>query len=255
MTHNYQKNEVKDLGGAQPIFGPFDLNVIAEGMSKHAFYTRKVIGALFNEDGTYAGPDVEAERSYCGTPIPPYTGSFGLNLRIFKNFRIDVLAEWATGHSMFNNTKLFANYLGTAFGLGANTGEYQDLQELLGLADWGRGNTPLTPGTSAYEGAAHEYAKLNYDYDSNYIEEADYFKIREVSISYSFKDLIPKVYGTRLISDLVVGVSGRNLWTTTKYSGADVELNFDGSRGLIRGQDFLTLMQPRVYNVWFRVSL
>jgi len=69
------------------------------------------------------------------------------------------------------------------------------------------------------------------------------------------KDLLPKIYSNTLITDLALGLSANNLWTTTKYSGADVELNFTGSRSLTRGQDFLTLQQPRVYNVWLRISL
>jgi len=260
-TNNYQKNEVKDLGDAQPIFGPFDLNVIAVGLPKHAFYTWKVLGAAFNEDGTYAGPDVlvdengEMVREFQGTPIPEYTGAFSISLRFLKNFNLYASADWATGHKVFNNTRLFAIYLGTAYGLGANDKEYRTLQEQLGLADWELGNTALEPGSDAYKEAADKYAKLNFNYDGNFLEEADFFKVREISLSYSFKDLISKIYSSNFISDLVLGVSARNVWTTTKYSGADLEVSFDGSRSLVRGQDFLTLQHPRVYNAWIRVSL
>ena len=114
---------------------------------------------------------------------------------------------------------------------------------------------PLTPGTSAYKEAANRYAKLDYRWDYPFIEKADYFKIGEISVSYSFKDLLPKIYGTKLIKDLILGVSARNVWTTSKYSGADVEVNMQGSRSLGRGQDFLTLQNPRVVNAWLRISL
>jgi len=260
-TNNYAKNEVTDLGDAQPIFGPFDLNVIEVGLPKHAFYTWTVKGALFNEDGTYAGADVlvdengEAIREFHGTPIPEYTGSFSISFRFLKNFNLWATADWAMGHRMFNNSKLFAAYLGSAFGVGPNLLEYRTLQEELGLADWELGITALTPGTDAYKEAADKYAKLNFNYDSNYIEDADYLKVREISLSYSFKDLLSKIYSSNIISDLVLGVSARNVFTTTKYSGADVEVSFDGSRSLVRGQDFLTLQHPKVYNAWIRVSL
>jgi len=263
LTFSHQNNEVKDLGGAQPIFDAFDMNVYKEGLAKHAFYTYKVKGALFNEDGTYKGPDVDKERSYCGTPIPKYNGSFGLNLRLFRNFRINVLTEWALGHSVMNMTKQFAVYLGDAFGMGANNKEYRELQDKLGIInpytgtpyDWYDNINPLTVGSAAYKEAADRYAKLDRHWDSNFIEKADYFKIGEISVSYSFKDLIPKVYKTKLIKDLILGVSARNVWTTSKYSGADVEVNMRGSRDLGRGQDFLTLQNPKVINAWLRVSL
>jgi len=259
ITNNYQTNEIKDLGGAQPIYDGFDVNVYKEGLPKHAFYVLQSKGALFNEDGSYDTPELEndGDRVFCGTPVPEYTGSFSLNLRIFRNFRVNCLAEWATEVSMYNNTKLFGIYLGSAFGIGANVKRYRELQDLLGLDDydWYDNIDPLTVGSASYNDAAHEYARMDRRYDGNFIEEADWFKIREISVSYSFKDLIPKVLGTPLITDFVLGVSARNVWTTTKYTGADIELNFAGSRSLSRGQDFLTLMQPRVYNAWLRVSL
>jgi len=166
-----------------------------------------------------------------------------------------MLTDWATGHKMFNNTKLFSIYLGTAFGIGANNKRYRQLEDILGINDWYDEISAAAVGSAEYKAAANEYAKMDRRYDSNFIEDADYFKLREISLSYSLKDLLPLVSGNRFFSDVVIGVSGRNLWTSTKYSGADVELNFAGARSLSRGQDFLTLQQPKVYNLWLRISL
>jgi len=255
LVNNYQTNEVKDLGGGQPIYDGNGLNIIKEGLSKHAFFSEKVTGALFNDDGTYAGPDVEDEKSYLGTPIPEFTGSFSTNINLFKNFNLYILSDWATGHSIFNMTKLFAIYYARRHG-GPNVKRYRELEELLGQQDYADMDIQaLTPGTAEYKAAADEYAKMDWHYDGNFIEKADYFKLREISISYSLKDLIPKYLHTSLLSDFVVGFSARNLWTTSKYSGVDVEINYNGARSLTRGQDFLTSQQPRVYNFWFRVSL
>lgn len=261
LTNNYQTNEVTDLGGAQPIFDGFDINVFKEGLPKHAFYTQKVVGAIYNEDGTYKGPDVlkdengQEMRVNFGSPIPTYTGAFTMNFRFLRNFNLYVLTDWATGHKMFNNTKEFAIYLGNAFGIGANNKRYRELQDILGIKEWYDTIQAATVGSEEYKAAAVEYAKMDRRYDGNFIEDADYFKLREISFSYSFRELLPKFYANRYLSDLVVGVSGRNLWTTTKYSGADIELNFSGARSLERGQDFLTLQNPRVYTFWMRISL
>ncbi len=115
--------------------------------------------------------------------------------------------------------------------------------------------TALEVGSDEYKTAAERYAKMDHHYDGNFIEDADYFKLREISISYSFRDLLPRIYGKTLITDLVLGLSANNLWTTTKYSGSDVEVNYAGSRSRTRGNDFLTLQHPRVYNFWLRISL
>ncbi len=254
MTNSYQTNEVKALGGAQPIYDGNGINVVKEGLPKHAFYDYKVKGARFAADGTYLGPDLAAEKSNLGTPIPTYTGSLSLNFNFLKNFNLYVLTDWAAGHKVLNDTKRFAIYYGRYFG-GANNKRYRELQDILGLQEWYDTISQAQVGSQEYVAAANEFAKLDYRYKSNFVEDADNFKLREISISYSFKDLIPKIYQTRLFTDLVLGLSARNLWTASKYTGADLEVNYAGARSLSRGQDFLTLQQPRVYNMWLRVSL
>ncbi|MHB1689002.1 MAG: carboxypeptidase-like regulatory domain-containing protein [Ignavibacteriaceae bacterium] len=247
---NYQKNEVTDLGGAQPIFDGFNNNVIKEGMPKHEFYVVKVNGAKFDANGKYAGPDVTTDRFDFGNPIPSHTGSFTVNFRFLKNFNFYALADWALNRKILNDTQAFAALLG-------NSVPYQRLKNLLGLAPKSQVDpsiTPLTPGTAEYIAAANSYAKLDGNYSSNYIENAQFFKIRELSISYSFRDLLNDFLGQYKIKDIILGLSARNVWTSTPYTGADVEVNSNGGRSLTRGWDFLTLQNPRVYNVWMRVS-
>lgn len=246
LVNNYQTNEVTDLGGAQPIYDGFDVNVIKEGLPKHEFYTYKVYGALFEDDGSYAGPDVSEDKVSFGNPVPDYTGSLMISFRFLKNFNFYVLSDWATGLKVFNSTRSFAIQF-------YNDTEVTKLEaQLYGGDDE---IEQLTPGTQAYRDAANRYAKLDYNYDGNFIEDADYLKIREISLSYSLKDLLPFVKMDPYIKDLVLGFSAHNIFTETKYSGADPEVDFDGSRSLTRGQDFLTLQSPRVYNFFLRVGL
>lgn len=238
LTHSYQDNEVVDLGGAQPMYSGFDVNVVKVGLPQYAFYVPEVFGALFDANGAYAGVDA-GDREYAGTPVPPQLGAFSINMKVFRNLNIRVLCDWALGQSALNMTSLFQALMG-------NNQLRNDLKDELDA---------LTPGTDEYTETAHEYAKTHGGYDWNFIQESDYFKLREISLSYDCSDLIPKVLGTNTISSLVVGVSGINLWTTTKYLGADPEINYGGSRGLDRANDFLTLMHPTTYNMWVRIGL
>lgn len=261
LINNFQDNQVDDLGGAQPIFDGFDINVVKEGLRKHEFFTIPVLGATFDENGVYTGPDAPENslenRVSRGNPIPSYTGSFSLNIRLFKNFNIYLLTDWATGVSIFNNTDVFAARFG-------NKPRFNKLATQLGVAGTGvarftspvEGVTELTPGTAEYMAAAEEFARLDWRFDFNYVEDADFIKLRELSVSYSLRDLLPKLFGgNSYLRDLVIAISGTNLLTGTKYSGADPEINFAGARSLVRGQDFLTLQNPRTYNVSFRFSL
>ncbi len=254
LVNNYQTNEVTDLGGAQPLFAN-DINVIKEGLAKHTFYHYKVTGAEYDGDGFYVGPALEDERSDLGNPVPSYTGSFALNLRLFKNLSVNVLANWALDYYMYNYTELFCAYFDF------NHQRYRELSVLLQTGEAQAGYfpeielDPLTPNTPEYMAAAEEMALIDWQAKSNYVEKADYFKLQEVSVSYSFKDLIPKIYGTKLVQDLTLGVSGINLLTITEYGGADPEVNETGSRSRTRGSDFLTIMHPRVLTAWLRLSL
>ncbi len=239
LSSAYQKNEVKDLGGAQPIYDPFDLNVIKEGLPKHEFYTWKVLGAEYNPDGTYKGPKLSTDRVSFGNPIPTNTGSFTLNITFLRDFHFYLMTEWARGHRIFNNTKLFAVRFG-------NYKPYNDLKDKL---------ANLTPGTPEYNSVAEQLAYMDWRADANFIEDADYFKVREISLSYDFRTLMKKYNMTNYVKSIAVGLAFRNWFTSTKYSGADVEVNFAGARSLVRGQDFLTLQNPRSFNVFFKISL
>ena len=253
LTNSYQTNEVIDMGDAQPIYGGRDLNVIKEGLPKHAFYHYKINGATFLEDGRYKGVDADTARSYLGTPLPPYTGSFSLNARIF-NFNFNLLMDWATGHSIANYNRRGAIRYDII-------PRHRELKQLLGMPLMGidtnyvdKDIEPLEAGSPEYILAADEYATYNREWLANFIEPADYLNLREISISYRFTDLLEKFTAFQ-IPDLVVGFSARNVWRTKKYSYPSVEVNADGARSLDRGVDYYTVQAPRVYNLWFRVSL
>lgn len=148
---------------------------------------------------------------------------------------------------IFNNTKLFAIRFG-------NNPDYTLYRKQLGIVT-DEEVTPFTPGSVEYNEVANKLVAIDWRYDYNFIEEADFIKIREISLSYSFKDLLPFIYANSYINDLIVGFSARNIFTSTKYSGADVEVNFSGARSLSRGQDFLTLQNPKVYNFFVRIGI
>ncbi|MGK9476541.1 TonB-dependent receptor domain-containing protein [Melioribacter sp. OK-6-Me] len=245
---NYQTNEVTDMDG-QEIPDGFDVNYIKEGMKKHEFYTFKTVGARFDESGKYLGPQVSEDRVDLGNPIPDHTGSISFNFRFLKNFNLYALAEWGLNNKVYNLTRQFAIQFG-------NDTEYNILRAKLGLSSSHTEVTPLEVGSPEYKAAAEQYAKLSISYDGNFIEDADYFTVREVSLSYDFTELFSQyLHTSTYLQRVVVGFSVRNLLKLTKYSGADYELNFDGGRSLSRGSDFLTLQNPRTYTFWVQLGL
>jgi len=242
-VYSYQTSEVTDLGGAQPIFDGFSLNVLEEGQRRSEFYVPRVNGALFDDDGVYAGVDVDSERSAHGNPIPVHSGSFTLNAQMFRNFSLYAQVDYAYDVYVYNNTRQFAVIF-------RNYEPYEEaLQKVFGSGIGTEGIDQLTPGTAEYESAANELAKLNAGFDSGFIERADWLKLRELTLSYNFRDLIERFGAEGYVRSMNVSLAGRNLLTTTKYSGIDPEVNFAGARSLSRGQDFLTMPQPRQFYV------
>lgn len=247
VTYAYQDTEVTDLGGAQPIFDGFSLNVIEVGERRSEFYVPVNNGASFDADGNYAGVDADSDRSGVGNPIPVHSGSFTANLRVLRNLSAYVQFDFAYDLYVYNNTKMFAI-------LFRNFTRYEELRELLGIGGLGvSGFDALTPGTAEYNAAANEYAMMDPGFDYGFIERADWLKLRELSINYNFRDFLSRLGAESYITDLNVSVGGRNLLTTSKYSGIDPEVNFAGARSLSRGQDFLTMPPSR--QLYFTVSL
>lgn len=265
---SHQTNEVVSIGGVQPIRDGFDLNTIQPGLPRSTFFPFEVRGANFDENGVYAGPNVasgEEGRINMGIPYPENQFSLSANFRFAKNFNLFALAEWQTGLSVFNNTYLFAAQF-------RNNPEYERLRGLLGFSSAynldDNPNNDITPLVSfndagvpsftdreAYTEAANEYARLTPTSDFGYVEDADFLRIREVSLSYNMLDLIRRsdVLGSA-IKRLSIAVSVRNLALFTNYSGVDPEVNFAGARSASRGQDFLTQQNPRVYNATLSIG-
>ncbi|MCS3827276.1 hypothetical protein GGP85_002745, partial [Salinibacter ruber] len=77
-----------------------------------------------------------------------------------------------------------------------------------------------------------------------------------VGVRYDASSLIGSVAGVDQLRTFTVGFSASNLFTITSYDqGPDPEVNSEGSRGLIRGQEFLTLQNPREYTFTLEVGI
>ncbi len=88
---------------------------------------------------------------------------------------------------------------------------------------------------------------------SGLIEDADYFKIREVSVSYNVAPVIRRFLVHFPFRRIDLTVSGSNLFTRTPYSGPDPEVSAPGAISntddptvpVTIAQDFMTLQHPK----------
>jgi TonB-linked SusC/RagA family outer membrane protein len=151
-------------------------------------------------------------RKILGDPNPRWTGSW------INEFRFGAITVRAQLDGMFGFQLLnYTRRTSTAFGTHADFG-----RELRGelAAGWAGAVIPIF---------------------QEFVENGDFVRLREVSVSYDASELASSLglKSTRLT------LSGRNLALITNYRGYDPEINSAGQVNNIRGADFATVPMPR----------
>jgi TonB dependent receptor. len=83
-----------------------------------------------------------------------------------------------------------------------------------------------------------------------YVEDADYFKIQNVTLGYNFATL----FKNGPVKSLRIYVTGQNLFTFTKYTGMDPEIGYGGdSYSWAQGVDLG--FYPSSRNILFGVNI
>ena len=222
-------NEVTDMGGTADLpFGLGSIGKVKEGYPISSFFGRKVIGVTTNEASGFGSAQLSEQEEFLGQTLPKFWGSFSLNLTLFRNLRIYALTDWATGHVVYNNTQRFMSY--------PSYNTYMPMRELREkLAD------PNLTGAERVK-LQEEFQYKDPTHASNYVEDADWLKIREIAITYTIPRAWRQYLGNRSAN---LTFAMRNIAIFTKYSGFDPEVNFAGQQNLSMGQDFLTVPQAR----------
>jgi hypothetical protein len=77
---------------------------------------------------------------------------------------------------------------------------------------------------------------------TRFVENGSYMRVKAITLSYNFKPELLKVIR---INKLSVYATGQNLFTLTKYSGFDPEVNAFGTSATEVGIDYGTYPQSR----------
>ncbi len=128
-------------------------------------------------------------------------------------------------------------------------GTYTDRNQMKLIDGWSRWEKPGDIAT-------HPVASYNNSSNANkassrYLEDADYFKLRSLTVGYNLR--LPKYY----IQNLRVFVTGENLFTITKFSGVDPEIPaYQGDDKVSRVQGTSGVdIYPTARKVMFGVNL
>jgi len=171
-----------------------------------------------NEDGRTSPSD----QTYIGDPNPLFT--YGLtNSLSYKGFNLNIFMQGSVGNDIFN----------------ASRGDTQGMYDLKNqsvevLKRW------RTPGMITDV----PRAGFNLQPSSYFVEDGSYLRVKDITLSYSFKG---NALGKTGISRLQPYVTASNLLTFTKYNGMDPEVNQWGNNGAVQGIDWGTYPHSKTF--------
>jgi TonB-linked SusC/RagA family outer membrane protein len=162
---------------------------------------------------------------YLGSPFPSWDMTFGTGVTLFKYVRVAGLLNRRTGNKLLNNTGVFRCLLLICEEL--NQSIDPTVKKTASLAD-------QAAGIGANQGT-----------DAGYIEDGSFWKLREVSITFTAPDRLAHKFGVQGVG---LTFAGRNLGTWSKYKGLDPEINENGGLNFTT-DEFLSQPPVRTYTV------
>ncbi len=204
----------------------------AEGFPLGGYWQRPITGfSDANGDGIIGVDEVQvgAHPVYLGQPLPTRQFNLNGNLSLFRNLRITATLDHRGGYRVYNATDQFR--CAVFFTCQAANDKSASLREQARSAASARIN----------------FGELSTD--AGYVEDATFWKLREVAVIVTAPNTLARRFG---LTNASVTLAGRNLGTWTDYTGFDPEANFNGTSNFSTAE-FLT--QPQVRQFTARISL
>ncbi len=170
----------------------------------------------------------DRDRVVIGQALPKFTGGFTNNFQ-YKNFQLDVLAQFSYGNDVYNGSRTVSESL------------YQFANaSKVGLNRW-RKEGDLTDVPRA----DHTDPGNNHRSSTRWLEDGSYLRIKTATLSYD----VPAAALQKIrVGSLRLYVTGQNLFTFTRYSGIDPEANSYGNSTVTDlGFDYATYPQYKTF--------
>jgi len=219
LTGSTNSNEIVELGeGVEPIVFNGDIQAHKEGYPLGAYWEEPFEYEDLNNDGLISTDELTVGDTavFLGYSRPRYEAALFNAIHIGSWLRISGLFDYRGGHKLYNNTERFR----------CRNLRCQAL------------NDPTTPLDDQARAVAAGVATTKTV--SGYIEDASFLKLREVALTFFLPSSFSRAVGA---SGATLTLSGRNLWTSTDFTGLDPEVQ-SNQAGNFGSLDFFT--QPSV---------
>lgn len=143
------------------------------------------------------------DRTYIGNPNPRFT--YGGNVSAsYMGFDLSVLVQGVSGVEKYNDLKKIIDYDTRPFNHSVAT-----------LNAWhGEGTSNTMPRSTFTDNGSSKVSSI-------FVEDASYFRLKNVEIGYTLNSLLGKTTG--VFQNVRLYVSAQNLFTITDYTGLDPE--------------------------------
>lgn len=187
---------------------------------------------VYNNRGV---PVIDTAFKYLGPPAPTREIGLSNTFTLFRNVRLFAQLDYKGGNKVFN----YKEYNRCRFQTNCEI-----VNDLRVLAPVSTADSAFAREVGIFRGQAVTAAGAPANLFSPYIEDADFLKLRDVSVSFT----IPSRYleFTRA-TGATLTLAGHNVATLwTKYSGIDPEVNTYGNRSFVRVDAYAMPQNRRV---------
>lgn len=182
-------------------------------------------GAVKIKDRNGDGSLTQEDLYEVGEMTPPHNGSFNLNMR-WKNFDLSANFNFVLGGHILNYQALMSTYGERDDYFGANRLSF--VKDSYTAYRWtSDGNLEFVSDPEELtamnaNATMHTPTSLNGFLLDTYIEDASYLRLKNITLGYTIPSNITKKIG---VKNLRAYLTATNLFTLTKYSGLDPEVN------------------------------
>lgn len=195
-----------------------------------------------NGDGVIDASD----RTVIGVGQPDFTGGLTSSLT-YKGFNLNIGIQYSYGNKIYNANRV-----------NAEAGNNGDNLSALNVNAWSPDLYDMTTGDLIQKGNTSSNIRIpgrlaaNY-LTSDFIEDGSFIRISDITLSYSLKNDIIKRIG---LQNILLFISGKNLFLFTKYSGYDPEVNTrqGGFGDLMPSLDYASYPRSKVFSIGLKAS-
>ncbi|KAA0989999.1 SusC/RagA family TonB-linked outer membrane protein [Dyadobacter aurulentus] len=175
----------------------------ADAAPKFGSYTRE--GTFKFRDTNGDGIITAADRTIIGNPHPDF--NYGVNLNVgYKAFDLTVFGQGVQGNEIFNYVRYWTDF---------NVFQGNRSKDML-YNSWKK------PGDDAKLPRLNSSDATSQQVSSYFLEDGSYFRIKNIQLTYTLPSVLLKKIK---INSAQVYVQGQNLFTFTKYTGLDPDIN------------------------------